>query len=74
MRPLFELPAPHNQLYGPSRRFRPFGTDTALSTSVPQLEGFERTFNKKRMNGSLNKNRVGSPCYGRYGVYVRTKY
>jgi hypothetical protein len=35
-----------------------------------------RTFNKKRMDGSLNahKNRRGSPCYGRYGVYVRTKY
>lgn len=35
-----------------------------------------RTFNKKRMDGSLNshKNRGGSPCYGRYGAYVRTKY
>jgi len=35
-----------------------------------------RTFNKKRMDGSLNphKNRRGSPCYGRYGTYVRTKY
>jgi hypothetical protein len=35
-----------------------------------------RTFNKKRMDGSLNphKNRQGSPCYGRYGAYVRTKY
>ena len=35
-----------------------------------------RTFNKKRMDGSLNphKNRRGSPCYGRYGAYVRTKY
>jgi len=28
------------------------------------------------MNGSLNphKNRQGAPCYGQYGVYVRTKY
>ncbi len=35
-----------------------------------------RTFNKKRMDASLNphKNRRGSPCYGRYGAYVRTKY
>lgn len=35
-----------------------------------------RTFNKKKMDGSLNphKNRRGSPCYGRYGAYVRTKY
>ncbi|HEY7402150.1 MAG TPA: nucleotidyl transferase AbiEii/AbiGii toxin family protein [Candidatus Angelobacter sp.] len=35
-----------------------------------------KTFNRKRMDGSLNhhKNRQGSPCYGRYGVYVRTKY
>jgi predicted nucleotidyltransferase component of viral defense system len=35
-----------------------------------------RTFNKKRMDGSLNphKNRRGVPCYGRYGAYVRTKY
>jgi hypothetical protein len=35
-----------------------------------------RTFNKKRMDGALNphKNRRGSPCYGRYGAYVRTKY
>lgn len=35
-----------------------------------------RTFNKKRMDGSLNahKNRHGSPCYGRYGAFVRTKY
>lgn len=35
-----------------------------------------KTFNRKRMDGSLNphKNRQGSPCHGRYGVYVRTKY
>jgi len=35
-----------------------------------------RTFTKKRMDASLNphKNRGGSPCYGRYGAYVRTKY
>jgi WYL domain len=35
-----------------------------------------RTFNKRRMDGALNphKNRRGSPCYGRYGAYVRTKY
>lgn len=35
-----------------------------------------KTFNKKKMDGSLNahKNRQGYPCYGRYGVYVRTKY
>jgi len=35
-----------------------------------------KTSNKRRMDGSLNphKNRRGSPCYGRYGVYVRTKY
>jgi hypothetical protein len=35
-----------------------------------------RTFNKKRMDGALNhhKNRRGSPCYGRYGAYMRTKY
>jgi hypothetical protein len=35
-----------------------------------------KTFNKKRMDGALNphKNRRGSPCYGRYGAYVRTKY
>jgi predicted nucleotidyltransferase component of viral defense system len=35
-----------------------------------------KTFNKKSMNGSLNphKNRLRSPCYGRYGAYVRTKY
>ena len=28
------------------------------------------------MGGSLNphKNRQGYPCYGRYGVYVRTKW
>jgi len=35
-----------------------------------------RTFNRKKMDGSLNphKNRRGSSCYGRYGAYVRTKY
>jgi hypothetical protein len=35
-----------------------------------------KTFNKKKMNGTLNahKNRSGSQCYGRYGTYVRTKY
>jgi hypothetical protein len=35
-----------------------------------------RTFNKKKMDGKLNahKNRSGSQCYGRYGVYVRTRY
>jgi len=35
-----------------------------------------RTFNKKKMDGKLNahKNRSGSQCYGRYGVYVRTRH
>lgn len=35
-----------------------------------------RTFRRKSMNGSLNehKNRSGYPCFGRYGVYVRTQY
>lgn len=35
-----------------------------------------RTFNKKSMDSSLSphKNRGGSPCYGRYGLYLRTKY
>jgi DNA-directed RNA polymerase subunit RPC12/RpoP len=35
-----------------------------------------KTFSRKTMDGSLNahKNRQGYPCYGRYGVYVRTKY
>jgi hypothetical protein len=35
-----------------------------------------KTFNKKKMNGTLNahKNRSRSPCYGRYGTYIRTKY
>jgi predicted nucleotidyltransferase component of viral defense system len=35
-----------------------------------------KTFNKKKMSGTLNahKNRPGSPCYGRYGAYLRTKY
>jgi hypothetical protein len=36
----------------------------------------QKTFNRKAMDGSLNphKNSRGYPCYGRYGVYVRTKY
>ncbi len=35
-----------------------------------------RTFNKKKMDGSLNphKHPRGYPCSGRFGVYVRTKY
>jgi hypothetical protein len=35
-----------------------------------------RTFNKKRMDGALNphKNRRGSPCHGRYGAHVRSRY
>lgn len=35
-----------------------------------------RTFNKRRMGGSLNPHKTprGNPCSGRYGVYVRTKY
>jgi hypothetical protein len=35
-----------------------------------------KTFNKKRMDGTLNahKNRQRYPCYGRFGVYIRTKY
>jgi len=34
-----------------------------------------KTFNRKRMDGSLNphKNPVGYDCPGRYGAYVRTK-
>jgi predicted nucleotidyltransferase component of viral defense system len=35
-----------------------------------------KTFNKKKMDGTFNshKNKQGYPCYGQYGVYVRTKY
>jgi len=35
-----------------------------------------KTFNRRTMDVTLNahKNRSGSPCYGRYGMYVRTKY
>lgn len=35
-----------------------------------------KTFNRKKMDGTLNahKNKQGYPCYGRYGMYVRTKY
>jgi len=35
-----------------------------------------KTINKKKMDGTLNahKNKQGYPCYGRYGMYVRTKY
>ena len=45
-------------------------------TYVYRCAACGRTFNKKRMDNSLNphKGRLGSPCYGRYGTYVRTKY
>lgn len=45
-------------------------------TYVYRCTSCGRTFNKRRMDPSLNphKNRRGSPCYGRYGAYVRTKY
>lgn len=45
-------------------------------TYVYRCSACGKTFNKKRMDGTLNahKNRQGYPCYGRYGVYVRTKY
>nr|WP_240980119.1 nucleotidyl transferase AbiEii/AbiGii toxin family protein [Ramlibacter agri] len=35
-----------------------------------------KTFDRKTMDGTLNphKNRQGYPCYGSYGVYVRTKH
>ena len=35
-----------------------------------------KTFNRRTMDVTLNavKNRSGSPCDGRYGMYVRTKY
>ena len=40
------------------------------------LDRVSKTFNKKKMDWTLNshKNKQGNPCYGRYGVYVRTKY
>jgi len=35
-----------------------------------------KTFDRKSMDGTLNphKNKSGYDCYGRHGVYVRTKY
>ena len=56
-------------------------TASALDTTEISLLESEERFrqmadNMKTMDGSLNphKNRQGYPCYGRYGVYVRTKY
>jgi predicted nucleotidyltransferase component of viral defense system len=45
-------------------------------TYVYRCTACGKTFNKKKMDGTLNahKNREGYPCYGRYGSYVRTKY
>jgi len=44
-------------------------------TYVYPMHGLRKIFNKKGTNGSLNphKNRQRAPCYGRYGVCVRTK-
>lgn len=56
---------------GRTVRSRPQGP-----TYVYRCTACGKTFNKKKMDGSLNahKNRQGYPCYGRYGSYVRTKY
>jgi len=45
-------------------------------TYVYRCTACGKTFNKKKMDGTLNahKNRQGYLCYGRYGSYVRTKY
>jgi DNA-directed RNA polymerase subunit RPC12/RpoP len=45
-------------------------------TYVYRCTACGKTFNKKKMSGTLNahKNRQGYPCYGRYGAYLRTKY
>jgi predicted nucleotidyltransferase component of viral defense system len=45
-------------------------------TYVYRCTACGKTFNKKKMDGALNshKNKQGYPCYGRYGIYVRTKY
>ncbi len=45
-------------------------------TYVYRCTACGKTFNKKKMDGTLNahKNRQGYPCYGRFGSYVRTKY
>jgi len=45
-------------------------------THVFRCTACGKTFNKKKMDWTLNshKNKQGNPCYGRYGVYVRTKY
>jgi predicted nucleotidyltransferase component of viral defense system len=57
---------------------RPQATRTASSSPVYvyRCSVCGKTFNRKTMDGSLNehKNPQGNPCYGRYGVYERTKY
>jgi predicted nucleotidyltransferase component of viral defense system len=45
-------------------------------TYVYQCPVCGKTFDRKTMDGTLNahKNLQGYPCYGRYGVFIRTRY
>ena len=57
---------------------RPRATRTASNgpVYVYRCSVCGKKFNRKTMDGSLNehKNPQGYPCYGRYGIYERTKY
>jgi hypothetical protein len=68
--------APSTAIPGMPRMRRAARTTHQGPTYVYRCTVCGRIFDKKKMGGSLNphKNRRGSPCYGRYGTYVRTKY
>lgn len=69
---------PQSSPTGPRKTRTTWGT--SLSGGGPvyvyRCASCNKTFRRKSMDGSLNphKNSRGYPCYGTYGVYVKTTY
>lgn len=63
----------HRQPVRRASSFRAAGTGP---TYVYRCTVCQKEFERKTQDGTLraHKNKMGSDCYGRYGMYVRTKY
>jgi len=74
-RPAIDRPAWQPRLAPRARAVAPLRSDRP--TYVYRCTVCGKTFNRKTMDGTLNRHknaRTGYDCYGTYGTYVKTKY